>query len=136
MDNGQGVNYIFYNNEAHPASYPRGTGVLFPGVKHDQGVTLTTHPHLGTEVNYYELYCLSPLKSAWRSGTALHALLLHFNKVVINSLVSTQRRAGGCDYCANCSLTRQHQLMPPDVESEIGFGLYGQETTGYAADGG
>jgi hypothetical protein len=33
---------------AHPASYPMGTGVPFPGgVKRSRGVTLTTHPHLG-----------------------------------------------------------------------------------------
>jgi hypothetical protein len=31
---------------AHPASYSVGTGVLSPGVKHDWGVMLTTHPHL------------------------------------------------------------------------------------------
>jgi hypothetical protein len=31
---------------AHPASCTMGTGVLSPGVKHDRGVTLTTHPHL------------------------------------------------------------------------------------------
>jgi hypothetical protein len=32
-------------SEAHPASYPMGTGVPFPGIKHGQGVMLTTHPH-------------------------------------------------------------------------------------------
>jgi hypothetical protein len=33
-------------SEAHPASYPMGTGpgVLSPGVKGGRGVTLTTHP--------------------------------------------------------------------------------------------
>jgi hypothetical protein len=31
--------------EAHPTSYPMGTGgVLTPGVKRGRGVTLTTHP--------------------------------------------------------------------------------------------
>jgi hypothetical protein len=31
---------------AHPASYPLGTGSLFPGDKTRPGMTLTTHPHL------------------------------------------------------------------------------------------
>jgi hypothetical protein len=31
-------------SEAHPASYPMGTGVLSRGVKLGWGVTLTTHP--------------------------------------------------------------------------------------------
>jgi hypothetical protein len=42
-------------SEAHPASYPMGTGVpgvLSPGVKRGRGVTLTTHPHLVAEVKY------------------------------------------------------------------------------------
>jgi hypothetical protein len=33
-------------SEVHPDSYPLDTGVLSPGVKHSQGVTLTAHPHL------------------------------------------------------------------------------------------
>jgi hypothetical protein len=33
-------------SEAHPASYPMGTGSYFPGLKRSRGVTLTTHPHL------------------------------------------------------------------------------------------
>jgi hypothetical protein len=33
-------------SEAHPASYPMGTGVLSPGVKCGRGVTLATHTHL------------------------------------------------------------------------------------------
>jgi hypothetical protein len=39
-------------SEAHPASYPMGTGVLSPGVKRGRGVTLTTHPQLVAEVKY------------------------------------------------------------------------------------
>jgi hypothetical protein len=39
-------------SEAHPASYPVGTGVPSPGVKRGRGVTLTTHPHLLAEVKY------------------------------------------------------------------------------------
>jgi hypothetical protein len=34
------------NSEAHLASYAMGTWVTFPGVKHDRGITLTTHPHI------------------------------------------------------------------------------------------
>jgi hypothetical protein len=34
------------SSEAHPASYPLGTGGLFVGVICGQGVTLTTHPPL------------------------------------------------------------------------------------------
>jgi hypothetical protein len=33
-------------SEAHPASYPVGTGGPFPGVKRGRGVSLTAHPHL------------------------------------------------------------------------------------------
>jgi hypothetical protein len=36
--------YVKTSSEAHPASYPMGTGVLSPGVKLGQGVTLTTYP--------------------------------------------------------------------------------------------
>jgi hypothetical protein len=32
------------SSEANPASYPKGTGGAFPGVKRGRGVTLTTHP--------------------------------------------------------------------------------------------
>jgi hypothetical protein len=39
-------------SEAHPASYPMGTGALSLGVKRGRGVTLTTHPHLVAEVKY------------------------------------------------------------------------------------
>jgi hypothetical protein len=38
--------YVQTSSEAHPASYPVGTGVLSPGVKCTRGVTLTIHPHL------------------------------------------------------------------------------------------
>jgi hypothetical protein len=37
--------YVQTSSEAHPASYPVGTGEPFQGVKHSRGVTLTTHPH-------------------------------------------------------------------------------------------
>jgi hypothetical protein len=40
--------------EAHPASYPVGTGALFLGVKRGRGVTLTTHRHLVPRLNEYE----------------------------------------------------------------------------------
>jgi hypothetical protein len=30
--------------EAHPASYPMGTGGSFPGSKRGRGLTLTTYP--------------------------------------------------------------------------------------------
>jgi hypothetical protein len=34
------------SSEAHPASYPTGTGGSFPGVKRNRGVTLTIYSHL------------------------------------------------------------------------------------------
>jgi hypothetical protein len=37
---------IQISSEAHPSSYPMGTGGPIPGVKRGRGVTLTTHPHL------------------------------------------------------------------------------------------
>jgi hypothetical protein len=36
---------------AHPASCTMGTGGSFPRVKRGRGVTLTTHPHLVSEVD-------------------------------------------------------------------------------------
>jgi hypothetical protein len=45
---------------AHPASYPIGTGVLFPGVKRGRGVTLTTHPHLVPRLRMSRSYIFSP----------------------------------------------------------------------------
>jgi hypothetical protein len=45
--------FVQTGSEAHPASYPIGTGGSFPrGVKRGRGVTLTTHPHLVAEVKY------------------------------------------------------------------------------------
>ena len=40
---------------AHPASYTMGTG-SFPGVKSDQGVELTTHPHPSTRLKKEQRY--------------------------------------------------------------------------------
>jgi hypothetical protein len=37
---------VHTSSEAHPASYPVGTGGPSPGVMHGQGVMLTTHSHL------------------------------------------------------------------------------------------
>jgi hypothetical protein len=37
--------YVLTSNEAHPASYPMGTGGPFPGVKSGLGMTLTTQPN-------------------------------------------------------------------------------------------
>jgi hypothetical protein len=48
-------------SEAHPASYPMGTGGSFPGVKRGQGVTLTTHPHLVPRLRMSRSYTSSPL---------------------------------------------------------------------------
>jgi hypothetical protein len=53
-------------SEAHPASYPMGTGGPFPGGKAQPGVTLTTHPHLVADVKYG-----SPCASMACSGTPL-----------------------------------------------------------------
>jgi hypothetical protein len=40
-------------SEAHPASYPMGTGgVPSPGAKRGWGVTLTTHRHIVAEVKH------------------------------------------------------------------------------------
>jgi hypothetical protein len=34
------------SSHSHPASYPMGTGGLFPGVKRGRGVMITAHTHL------------------------------------------------------------------------------------------
>jgi hypothetical protein len=36
--------YVHTSSEAHPASYPMGTGGPTTGVKRGRGVTLATHP--------------------------------------------------------------------------------------------
>jgi hypothetical protein len=45
---------------AHPASYPMGTGGLYPGAKRGRGVTLTTHPHLVPRLSMSKSYTSSP----------------------------------------------------------------------------
>jgi hypothetical protein len=58
--------------EDHPASCPMVPGVLSPELKRGRGVTLTTHPPPSAEVkNEEELYFLSLLAPALRSGTAI-----------------------------------------------------------------
>jgi hypothetical protein len=45
---------------AHPTSYPMGTGVLSPGVKRGQGVTLITNLHLVPRLSMSRSYTSSP----------------------------------------------------------------------------
>jgi hypothetical protein len=53
--------------EAHPASYPIGTGSLLPGAKARPGRDADHSPPSSAEVkNKYELYLFSPLAPAWR----------------------------------------------------------------------
>jgi hypothetical protein len=62
---------------AHPASCPMGTGGPFPGDKAQPGREADHSPPSSAEVkNENELYFLSPLAPAWRSGTAFLLLLL------------------------------------------------------------
>jgi hypothetical protein len=57
---------------AYPASYPVGTGVPFPGVKHGQGMTLTTHPNLVPRSRMSKSYTsFPPCYLHGGSGTAL-----------------------------------------------------------------
>jgi hypothetical protein len=51
------------SSEAHPASYPMGTGGPFPGVKRGPGVTLTTHPHLVPRSRMSRSFISSPLSA-------------------------------------------------------------------------
>jgi hypothetical protein len=46
--------------EAHPASYPMGTGGLSPGVKRGRGVKLVTHTHLVSWSGMSRSYTSSP----------------------------------------------------------------------------
>jgi hypothetical protein len=64
------------SSEAHPASYPVGTGVLSWGIQRYRGVTLTTHPLLVPRPRMNRIYTSSPhLAPAWSSGTS--TLLLY-----------------------------------------------------------
>jgi hypothetical protein len=59
-------------SEAHPESCTMGTGVLSPGVKSGQGVTLTTHRHLVPRSGMSRSYTsYPPSASVACSGTAL-----------------------------------------------------------------
>jgi hypothetical protein len=49
------------NSQAHLASYPKGNGGPFPGVKRCRGVTLTTHPRLVPKSRINRSYTSSPL---------------------------------------------------------------------------
>jgi hypothetical protein len=61
--------FVLTSSEAHPASYPVGTGGSLPGVKRGWGVTLTTS---SAEIeNEYELYYSPPCRLHGGSGTAL-----------------------------------------------------------------
>jgi hypothetical protein len=61
------------SSEAHPASYPTGTGGPFPGAKGGRGLTLTTHPHLVPRSRISRSYTSSPpWHLHWGSGTALY----------------------------------------------------------------
>jgi hypothetical protein len=55
-----------------PALGPTQPGVLSPGLKHDWGVTLTTHPHPVPRSRLSSSYISSPLSASMVcSGTAL-----------------------------------------------------------------
>jgi hypothetical protein len=51
---------------AHPASYTKGTGGPFPGVKRGEGMTLTTHPHLVPRSGMSRSYIPLPKAPSWR----------------------------------------------------------------------
>jgi hypothetical protein len=60
-------------SEAHPASYPVGTGGPFPGGKARPGRDADHSPPSSAEVkNEYELYLLSPHAPPWRVAGQLY----------------------------------------------------------------
>jgi hypothetical protein len=62
--------FIQTSSEAHPASYAMGTGGPFPESKARPGCDAGhSHPS-SAEVKNEELYLLTLLDLAWRSGTA------------------------------------------------------------------
>jgi hypothetical protein len=48
------------SSEAHPASYPMGTGGPFPQIQRGRGVKLTTHIHLVPRSRMSRGYTASP----------------------------------------------------------------------------
>jgi hypothetical protein len=59
------------SSEAHPNSYPLGTGGSFPGVKRGRGVTLTTHSHQvprSRECSSYTVSLLCRLHGEYRDS--------------------------------------------------------------------
>jgi hypothetical protein len=67
-------------SEAHPASYPMGSGGPFPGGKaRGRGVTLTTHPHLVPRLRMSRSYTSSPpmcLHGVLRDSFTFYMLLV------------------------------------------------------------
>jgi hypothetical protein len=59
-------------SEAHPTSYPMGTGCSLPGVKFGLGVTLTTLPHLVPRSRMSRSHTFPPWCLHGGSGTAFN----------------------------------------------------------------
>jgi hypothetical protein len=63
-------------SEAHPASYPMGTGGSFPGGKARPGRDTDHSPPYSAEVkNEYELYLLFPHVPPWRVAGQLYFIV-------------------------------------------------------------
>jgi hypothetical protein len=62
-------------SEAHPVSYPMGTGGPFPGGKARPGRDADHSPPSSAEVKYeYEVYLLSPHVPPWRVAGQLYTI--------------------------------------------------------------
>jgi hypothetical protein len=84
-------------SEAHPASYPVGTGGPFQRVKGGRGVTLTTHPHLMPRSRMTRSYTSLPIIACMAfSGTALLYFLLLFKMIVYNRVENTLKVSYNC----------------------------------------
>jgi hypothetical protein len=62
-------------SDAHPSSYPMGTGGPIPGVKCGRGATLTTHPSLVSTSNISSSYIFSHLGVCVEVARQLYFLL-------------------------------------------------------------
>jgi hypothetical protein len=89
---------------AHPASCPMGTGVHSPGVKHGQGVMLTTHPRLVPRLRMSRSYNSSAPRCLMHVGR--HLCLFFLTTLLEGNLTQSS---------LFCIFLNAHLLHPPQA---------------------
>jgi hypothetical protein len=93
---------------AHPASYASVPGVLSPGVKRGQGVTLTAYPHLVPRSRMSMTYTSSsPLSPAWHVAGQLYFTFYLFEALSCSLRFSVSEKQPMDTFCP--SVCREFQ---------------------------